>query len=721
MTADQPSQVFPKTTLSTNFTSVVRWCRRDDTFANEVSVTAVVVLLTPLAPVAAGNPVAVYVQPFAGCLQTSSHPSLALYGPVFRGLQPTLEEHSSDEHTAMSWPGEVDAERPEFGDAAGPRSERSDEACGEVRVYFETLGVGLGIGLGGGFAFVLLLLLGCSKTHGVQRRPAEAARLIWALGAASFVALLAILTTGHPDDYVCSRRGAYALAAAAVTLAVAAVLLLLDRFKPAALHAELARGATTLTLVAALSCAWWAAGAGVLTFYGPFKATSNGYFASWAALVASLKLFGAACRPAARAATDAENGADAAAGADADAENSADAAADPAFKPLVGLLACSLVVVVASALELQNPTKGGIATGALVASACSAHVVALLLFLPSLVSGRRRTLLLGALFVAWASVVYFATRLSPLSGTGNGPVYGPFSSTGNGYFGAWGGLLCATLALMHEGSDPAGVSGPLPCQLATEARLLLGCVGLASFVLFLDAQSCAGQCLPRPAYALAAAGVALSVVLVLHMHHALKPGDADACLGAAACSFNSGGGTGSGGVWRVEACVALFLSAWWAAAAAVLTFSPGPYVATGNPYFAIWAALLCSLLLLASTKKVEVGGVFRSRNTKALLGLLAGSAVLLFACLDHLKAAPEAVYGLVCGAITPLPAVLMLLVPDKVPPIVHTLTCALFVLVWLAAVGACTFSRPFVQTGNGYFACWLGLLCTVTLAAEVSK
>ena len=152
----------------------------------------------------------------------------------------------------------------------------------------------------------------------------------------------------------------------------------------------------------------------------------------------------------------------------------------------------------------------------------------------------------------------------------------------------------------------------------------------------------------------------------------------------------------------------------------MLTFF-GPYVATGNPYFATWAALLCSLLLLASTKKVKVGGVSRSRNTKALLGLLACSTALLFACLEHLKAAPEAVYGLVYGAITPLPAVLLLLAPNKVPPIAHTLTCALLVLAWLAAVGACTFSRPFVQMGNGYFACWLGLLCTFRLAAEVSK
>ena len=154
----------------------------------------------------------------------------------------------------------------------------TQEACDEA------LGVGLGIGLVGGLVFALVLLLGFSKTQGetaevvvLQRRPAEATRLIWALGAASLIALLANLINGN---YTCRKSGAYGLAAAAVTLAAAVASLLLDRFKPRVLHAEVARGATTLTRVAALSCAWWAAGAGVLTFYGPFKATSNGYFAS---------------------------------------------------------------------------------------------------------------------------------------------------------------------------------------------------------------------------------------------------------------------------------------------------------------------------------------------------------------------------------------------------------------------------------------------------------
>ena len=156
-----------------------------------------------------------------------------------------------------SWPAYYDQLEP---------GRNSQEACDEA------LGVGLGIGLGGGLVFALVILLGYRKAPGgsdevvvLERRPAEAVRLIWALGATSLVGLLANLIN---ENYTCRKSGAYGLAACGVTLITAIVLLVLghpnpspspspspkpspdpkpnanqvlDKYAPHALHAEVAQ------------------------------------------------------------------------------------------------------------------------------------------------------------------------------------------------------------------------------------------------------------------------------------------------------------------------------------------------------------------------------------------------------------------------------------------------------------------------------------------------
>jgi hypothetical protein len=176
----------------------------------------------------------------------------------------------------------------------------------------------------------------------------------------------------------------------------------------------------------------------------------------------------------------------------------------------------------------------------------------------------------------------------------------------------------------------------------------------------------------------------------------------------------------SNGAPRPASRPPLAIAAWRPALLTLTPPAPQPEPVCLTGYFACWGACLCSLLMLSSTRQADPEAQLGRHTpcTKALLGLAACSVVLVLACLPHLEVAEEAVYGLACAALSLLPALLLLLLPDKVPRPARALIYLVLVALWIGVVGACTFSRPFTQTGNGYFACWLGLLGPLKLAAE---
>lgn len=103
---------------------------------------------------------------------------------------------------------------------------------------------------------------------------------------------------------------------------------------------------------------------------------------------------------------------------------------------------------------------------------------------------------------------------------------------------------------------------------------------------------------------------------------------------------------------------ALFLVAWWVPAASVLTFF-SPYTVTSNAYFAIWVALIASVLILGDSF-VRVGDKFREfssshihqdRNAFALLGMSLASIVVFCASIEYVNSG-QGVYGIVIGVLS---------------------------------------------------------------------
>ena len=82
----------------------------------------------------------------------------------------------------------------------------------------------------------------------------------------------------------CTQEHGWAVAVGAISVGLALIHALVASFKPNLADKWAPYLSTILLLL-------WIPGAGVLTFRAPFLTTGNGYFASWAALVASLVFF----------------------------------------------------------------------------------------------------------------------------------------------------------------------------------------------------------------------------------------------------------------------------------------------------------------------------------------------------------------------------------------------------------------------------------------------
>ena len=218
----------------------------------------------------------------------------------------------------------------------------------------------------------------------------------------------------------------YGVAVSTVSLIFTLLFVALAKYKPGTLSSfalPLPRNQGTLSaqqVFFGFLLLWWGPGACVLTFHGPYRTTSNPYFACWAALFASTML----C---ADAFTKMKVGLQTIRGASESGSH---------LREMAGLFVASVTLFFASVDFGDHSTgKYGISLGVISTAASLAT--------PYLIDTKKigppaRKIIAASLFVLWVAAVTVLTFDSP------------FTATGNGYFACWGGTVCATLFAYRE-------------------------------------------------------------------------------------------------------------------------------------------------------------------------------------------------------------------------------------------------------------------------------
>lgn len=151
----------------------------------------------------------------------------------------------------------------------------------------------------------------------------------------------------------------------------------------------------------------------------------------------------------------------------------------------------------------------------------------------------------------------------------------PFVFTGNGYFASWATVVTAAMALGFTAS-----------AFQTSVKGLGALMGLlaSSIIVIIALIDWVGGGIFRAESIYAMVVACITVVLVLaHIYKEKKEGDGD------------GGGMVTFGVLA-------FFSVLWLVLACLVSFR-GPFIATGNGYFASWAGAACACLACFAAKR----------------------------------------------------------------------------------------------------------------------
>eukprot|EP00928_Gymnodinium_smaydae_P031649 TRINITY_DN23166_c0_g1_i1.p1 TRINITY_DN23166_c0_g1~~TRINITY_DN23166_c0_g1_i1.p1 ORF type:complete len:609 (-),score=124.03 TRINITY_DN23166_c0_g1_i1:47-1873(-) len=431
----------------------------------------------------------------------------------------------------------------------------------------------------------------------------------------------------------------------------------------AALRAKSTSGAgKRVFLIAAI----WTAGVGILTVMGPFTLTGNGYFGTWAAAVAAWMM------------------------AFADSES----LRRPFERLPDGVGSSFTILLVASMTAFVQTSYGCVAvehfcnaTGAwmLVCSGSSVALCCALLVEQIAEKMADHVKIVGIFFLVWWA--------GNVAGTFEAPYE---TSYANGYFACWAAVAASALLVQRAFGLPslqlqsaaAEVAGGAPPEIAL--LLLASLVVLAASAVACGDDRCSGY----------------EVWAII-----CSSGSLMTCFAVVLFTFRGGWLAME---WHLPRGSAV-LCAWWLMGCLVSTFA-GPFQHMDNGYFGCWAALLSAGRLAARhaapvtlTERADAFGLtLAGTRGRALVAVCCGSALLL------LQALVDCTSGS-CGAGQPyalLFAALALLCCAALGPLVAkvemferwiVLGLALW---WSCGVFVLTFHRPYVRTGNAYFACW---------------
>jgi len=161
-----------------------------------------------------------------------------------------------------------------------------------------------------------------------------------------------------------------------------------------------------------------------------------------------------------------------------------------------------------------------------------------------------------------------------------------------------------------------------------------------------------------------------------------------------------------------------FIGASW------LTLS-GPFITTGNGYFAAWSCVAASSMAMGITADAFKDKI---KGLGSLMGLVASSIILILASMEHVGGNDRgaAVYAIVLSCFTVVLVVGMIALKKRgydggnQIDYYKFIGLCIFSFLWFVCACHATFHGPFVTTGNGYFSAWAGCAC-IFFAAYTAK